>query len=75
MNEPKCILGTCSLSWKEVGRRVSAEKSHCPVEPKSGALYNPGRHIVGLQGLWIGVGTQAYSELHLFPSSGSSNGI
>ena len=31
MDEHMFIPGTCSSSWKEVGRRVSTEKSSCPI--------------------------------------------
>lgn len=59
MNEQKCIHGTSSLSWKEVGRTVSTEKSHCPVRPTTGTLCNPGLHLAGIQqGSWVGVGAQ-----------------
>lgn len=59
MNEQKRVLGTCSLSWKGAGRRVSTQKSHCPVGPATGMLCSPGRHTAGIQrGLWIGVGAQ-----------------
>lgn len=55
MNEPKCILGTCSFSWKEEVGTVSAEKSHCPAEPRSSPLYHSDCRSVGIPELWIGV--------------------
>ena len=86
MNEHKCVLGTCSFSWKGAGRRVSTQKSHCPVGPATGTLSAVPAAILqeSNEGCGLGWGhsiaypephSLPYPELHLFPSSGSSDGI